>query len=78
MNLKVTVQAQIQYLGYIIDPSFYGVNRPADLWKKKEKYGVHQTGYRRCFLANGEIKDYNVMINGKIFWSTSKKWSNYI
>ena len=31
MNLKVTVQAQIQYLGYIIDPRFYGVNRLADL-----------------------------------------------
>ena len=30
---------------------------------------------KRYYIPNVEMKDYNVMIDGKkLFWSTSKKW----
>ena len=55
-QLKVSTQAQNQYLDYVIDLSFQGANRIFLLFKDD----VHQ----RYFLPKVEIKDYNVAIDG--------------
>ena len=59
---KVSMQTKKQYLNYLIDPSFQGVNR---LFVLSFKNNVHRISYKRHFLPTVTIKDYNVMINGK-------------
>ena len=53
----------------MIDPSFQGVNRLFVLsFENDEDRKVH-TG---CYLPKVEIKNYNVMIDGKkLFWSAT-------
>ena len=72
---KVSTQAQNQYFDYLIDPSFKGVNRLFVLLFEKNAL---RTSYNQCFLQTIEIKDYNVMIDGKNVKSTSKKWCKNI
>ena len=54
-----------RYLNYLIDPSFEGVNR---LFVLSFEDDAHRRSYKRYFLPTVEIKDYNVMIDGKIFF----------
>ena len=58
---KSTIQAQYEYLGYIIDLSFQGVNR---LFVVSCENNPHWTSYNPYFLPTVEIKDYLVMIDG--------------
>ena len=51
-----------QYLDYLIDPSFQGLNR---LFVLTFQNNLVQIPYKQCFLPNVEIIGYNVMINGK-------------
>ena len=61
---KVSPERRNQYLDFLIDPSFQGVNRLFVLsFENEEDRKVH-TGY---YLPKVEIKDYNVMIDGKVF-----------
>ena len=53
---------QNQYLGFLIDPSFQGVNKLFDLLFENEDDRKVHTGY---YLPKVEIKDNNVMIDGK-------------
>ena len=55
---------QKQYFDYLVDSSFQGVNRLVVL---SFENNVVRTGHTRYFLPAVEIKDYNVMINGKNF-----------
>ena len=59
---KVTIQAQNQNLDYLIDPSFQEVNR---LFFLSFSDSTVTTRYRRYFLPNVQIEDYNVMIDGQ-------------
>ena len=59
---KVTTQAQNQYIDHLIDPSFQGVNRLFAL--SFEDYG-DKTRHTVYFVSKVEMKNYNVMINGK-------------
>ena len=61
---KATVQTQNQYLHYLIDPRFQGVNRFFVLLSENNEDRTGHTGY---FLPNEQIKDYNVMIDGNFF-----------
>ena len=59
---RVLPERQNQYLYFLIDPSFQGANRPFALsLENKEDIKVHAG----CHLPKVEIKDYNVMIDGK-------------
>ena len=49
--------AQNQYLDYLIDPSFQGVNRLSVLSYEDNAVRTGHTGY---FLPTPEIKDYGV------------------
>ena len=59
---KTTNQARSRYLDLLIDPSFQGVNRPFVLSFKDDD---NRENHNQCYLPTVEIKDYNVMIDGK-------------
>ena len=59
---KVSPERRNQYLDFLIDPSFQGVNRLFVLSFENEEDRKVDTG---CNLPKVEIKDYNVVIDGK-------------
>ena len=61
---KVSTERQNQYLDYFIDPVFQGVNTLFVLSFEYECDRKVHTGY---YLSKVEIKDSNVMIDGKHF-----------
>ena len=70
--------AQNRYLNYLINPSFQGVNRLFALSFENEN---DRTSHLTAYLPKVEIKDYNVMIDGKNFFeqainSMSKSYEN--
>ena len=54
--------AQNRYLNYFIDPSFQGANR---LFVLSFENGNDRTSHSTYYLPKVEIKDYNVMIDGR-------------
>ena len=60
-----TTQAPNQYLDYLTDLSFQGVNR---LFVLSYENTEQLTSSKRCFLPTVEIKDYNVMMDGRNFF----------
>ena len=62
---KKTNQALNRDLNIFIDPSFQGVNRLALLQFEGDE---GQKSYKQYYLPTVEIKDYNVMINGRNFF----------
>ena len=59
---KTTNQAQNGYLDYLIDPRVQGGNRLFVLaFKDDDSWTCH----KQYYLAIVEIKDYNVMIDGR-------------
>ena len=63
-QLKNSIEIQNQHLDYIVDPSFQGANRPFVL---SFEDNVVRAGHIRYFLTTVEIKDCNVLINGRNF-----------
>ena len=62
---KVLTEGQNQYLDFLIEPSFQGVNRRFVLsFENEDDRKVHT----RYYLPKVELKDYNVMIDGKNFF----------
>ena len=57
--------AQSSYLNHLINPSFQGVNRLFVLSFENEN---DRTSHSTYYLPKVEIKDYNVMIDGKNFF----------
>ena len=62
---KFLSERQNKYLNFLIDPSFQGVNRLFLLLYQNEDDRKVHTWY---YLPKVEIKDYNVMIDGKSFF----------
>ena len=56
---------QNRYLNHLVDPSFQGVNRLFVLSFENEN---DRTSHSTYYLPKVEIKDYNVMIDGKNFF----------
>ena len=67
---KVTVPEQNRYLDYLIDPSFQEVNR---LFVLSFKNNGGRASYTRYYLPLVEIKDHDVMIDGRNFFSQPVK-----
>ena len=57
-------------MDYLTDPSFQGLNRFFVLPFENNAHRTKHTGY---FFAKGEIKDYNVMIDGPKFFDEPMK-----
>ena len=62
---KVSIERQHQCLDYLLDPSFQRVNR---FYELLFEHNAVRTGHTRYFLPVVEIKDYNAIIDGKIFF----------
>ena len=62
---KVSTESQNQYLYFLIDPSFQGVNRLFVLSFENE---AQRTSDKRYCLPTTEAKNYNVMIDGQNFF----------
>ena len=61
---KPELLARNANLNHLIEPSFQGVNR---LFVLAFENDDQRTSNKRYYIPNVEIKDYNVMIDGKIF-----------
>ena len=67
---KLSKQSQNNYLDYLIDPSFQGVNRlSVSSFENELDKRVH-SGY---YLPKVETKDFNVMIDVRIFFDQTVK-----
>ena len=64
---KPELLAQNANLNSLIEPSFQGVNRLFLLAFGHDNDNGWRTSNKRYYVPNVEIKDYNVMIDGKIF-----------
>ena len=62
--VKTTNQVQYRYLNFPIYPSFQGVNR---LFILSFKDIAGWESHKQYYLPTAEIKDFNVMIGGRIF-----------
>ena len=62
---SIKTNAQNRYLNHLLDPSFQGVNRLFVLSFENED---DRTSHSTYYLPKVEIKDYNVMIDGKNFF----------
>ena len=62
---SIKTSAQNRYLDYLINPSFQGVNRLFVLSFENENDRLSHSTY---YLPKVEIKDYNVMIDGRNFF----------
>ena len=67
---KTTNQARKSYLDYIIDPSFQGANRLFVLFFKDDDGRESRKQY---YLSTVEIKNHNIMIDGRNFFDQSIK-----
>ena len=66
----MSTERQKQYLDFLIDPNFQGVNRFfVLLFENKVDRKVHT----KYYLPKAEIQDYNVMTEGKIFFDQPVK-----
>ena len=77
-ELSIKTFAQNRYLNYLINPSFQGVNRLFVLSFENENDRISDWSY---YLPKVEVKDYNVMIDGRNFFdqpinSMSKTYEN--
>ena len=73
-ELKLTVQAQNQYLDSVINPSFQGVNR---LFVLSFQNNGSRTSYTIYNLPLVEVDCYNVVIDGRNFFEQPVK-NNFI
>ena len=67
---KPELLAQNENLNHLIEPSFQGVNR---LFVLAFEDDAQRTSNKRYYIPNVEIKDYNVMIDGKNFFDQPVK-----
>ena len=67
---KLELLTRNRSLNYLIEPSFQGVNR---LFVLAFENDAQRTSNKRYYIPNVEIKDYNVMIDGKNFFDQPVK-----
>ena len=67
---KRELLAENANLNHLTGPSFQGVNR---LFVLAFEDNAQRTSNRGCYIPNAEIKDYNVMIDGKNFFDQPVK-----
>ena len=66
---KISTEAQNQYLGFLIKPSFNGVNR---LFVLSFENKNERTSHSSYYLPKIEVKDYNVKFDGRKFLINQK------
>ena len=69
---QITVQPQ-NNLNYLIDPTFKNVNRLFVLSFTRNNAGDNRDSFSHYYVPNVEIKDFNVLIDGKSFFDLPVK-----
>ena len=67
---EMTSQTKTNYINYLIDPAFVKVNR---LFVLSFKYEEDRTSFSKFYVPKVEIKDFNVLIDGKRFFDVPVK-----
>ena len=70
---QMTVQPQNNNLNYLIDPTFTNVNRLFVLSFSRNNNTDNRDSFSDYYVPNVEIKDFNVLIDGKGFFDLSLK-----
>ena len=69
----MTIQPQNNILNYLIDPTFTNVNRLFVLSFSRNNNTDNRDSFSDCYVTNVEIKNFNVLIDGKNFFDMSVK-----
>ena len=64
----MTIQPQNNNLNYLIDPTFTNVNRLLILSFSRNNNTDSRYSYSKYYISKVEIKDFNVIIDGKCFF----------
>ena len=70
---QMTVQPKNNNLNYLIDPTFTNVNRSFVLPFTRDNAGDNRHSFSDYFVPKVEIKDFNVLIDGKSFFDLPVK-----
>ena len=70
---QMTIQPQDNNLNYLIDPAFTNVNRLFVLSFTRNNAGDNRDSFSHYYVPNVEIKDFNVLIDGKSFFDLPVK-----
>ena len=65
---QITIQPQNNNLNYLIDPTFINVDRLFVLSFARNAKGDNRDSFSHYYVPNVEIKDLNVLIDGKTFF----------
>ena len=69
----MTIQPHNNNLNYLIDPKFTNVNRLFVLSFKRNNAGDNRNSFSHYYVPIVEIKDFNVLIEGKSFFDLPVK-----
>ena len=69
----MTIQLQNNNLDYLIDLAFTNVNRLFILPFSRNNNTDNRDSFSDCYVPNVEIKDFNILIDGKSFFDLSVK-----
>ena len=69
----MTIQPQNNNLNYLIGPTFTNVNRLFVLSFTRDNEGNNRDPFSDYYVPNVEIKDFNVLIDGKSFFDLPVK-----
>ena len=64
----MSIQPQNNNLNYLIEPTFTNVNRLFVLSFTRDNAGDKRDSFSHYYVPNVEIKDFNVLIDGKSFF----------
>ena len=70
---QMTIQPQNNNLNYLIDPTFTNVNRLFVLSFSRNNNTDNKDSFSGYYVPNSEIKDFNVLIDGKSFFDLRVK-----
>ena len=70
---QMTIQPQNNNLNYLIDPTFTNVNRLFVLSFSRNNNTDNRDSFSDYYVPNVEIKDFNVLIDGKSFYDLPVK-----
>ena len=70
---QMTIQLQNNNLNYLIDPTFTNVNRLFVLSFSRNNNTDNRDSFSDYYVPNVEIKDFNVLIDGKSFFDLPVK-----
>ena len=70
---QMTVQSQNNNLNYLIDPTFINDNRLFVLSFTRNAVGDNRNSFSHCYVPDVEIRDVNVLVDGKSFFDLPVK-----